>query len=317
MEFAWKYKAPLIDNIQVRTRDADGVSAILYCSLSSNKWYKVNLSIDELNKTTTIINDKIVYNRTIRKMDYFIDDIAIGTGLSKSRNFEGIIKNFSLKYEFLQPDLRFQILTVLQPISFILLLSTILFFLLYLFFPDIFRVSNFSFYLIFLPLLFFLNLYFYNIRKVGYFFGDDIFAINFVQNTYSFIGLLVKSNGNVYRPILYLIHFIKYIFFGINYNLWFYSNIFHSFLNLLLIFYLTYIVTNRNRFLSSMVVLLVITSQVRVWFYMWWSTIGTENLLIETWSLLSLIFLFQAYFNKSFFKYLISLGFLFFAYQYS
>lgn len=297
--------------IQVRTRDANEIVVPLSYAITANKWYNVNLSIDEKNKTTVIINNETVYSRTIRKMDYFIDDIAIGTGLSKSRNFEGIIKNLSLKYELLEPSFRSQIITTLLPVSLILSFLIILFALLYLLYPNSLKISNFSFYSLFLPLLFLLNMYFYSIRKINYFMGDDIFAINFVQNVYSFISLLIKSNGNVFRPILSLAHFIKYSLFGINYDLWFYSNILHSFLNLLLIFYLTYIITWKNKFLSACVVLLVLASQVRVWLYMWWPTIGTENLFIETWSLLCLIFLFQAHYSKSFIKYLFSLGFYF------
>jgi len=297
--------------IQVRTRDANEIIVPLSYQISANKWYKVNLSIDEQNKTTIIINNETVYSRTIRKMDYFIDDIAIGTGLSKSRNFEGIIKDFSFKYEFLEPNFKSQTLAVLQPISFVLAFSIILLALLYLLYPNTFQLSNFNFYSLFFPLLFFLNMYFYSIRKINYFFGDDVFYINFVSNNYSLISLLVKNNGSIFRPILNLIFFIKYQVLGLDYNLWFYSNILHSLLNLLLIFYLAYIITWKNKFLSACVVLLVLSSQVRVWLYLWWPTIGTHNLFVETWSLLSLIFLFQAHFSKSFIKYLFSIGFYF------
>ncbi|MFA6532856.1 MAG: hypothetical protein WCT22_02545 [Patescibacteria group bacterium] len=297
--------------LQVRTRDSNEIVVPLSYTVSANKWYEVNLSIDESSKTTVIINNETVYSRIIRKMDYFIDDIAIGTGLSKSRNFDGIIKNFSIKYELLEPNFRSQIIAMLLPVSLILTVLVIVLSLLYLLYPNILKISNSSFYLLFLPLLFFLNIYLYSIRKSSYFYGDDIFVINFIENNFSLISLLVKSNGSFFRPILNLIYFIKYQLFGLDYNLWFYFNLIHSFINLLLIYCFTYLITKKNKFLAALIVVLVLVSQVRIWLYMWWPSIGTLNLFVETWSILCLIFLFLAYLNKSFSKYLISSGFYF------
>lgn len=297
--------------IQVRTRDSNEIVIPLSNRILANKWYSINLSIDELSKTTVIINNETVYSRIIRKMDYFIDDIAIGTGLSMSRNYEGIIKNFSLKYQLLEPNFKSLIVAPLLPVSFIIIFSIILISLLYLLYPGILKISDLNFYLLFIPLLFFLNTYFYSIRMLNYFYGDDIFTINFVENNFSFISLLIKTNGSSFRPLFNLIFFIKYQLFGLNYILWFYSNIIHSFINLLLIYSFAYLVTKKNKFLSVLIVISILFSQVRIWLYFWWSTIGTGNLFIETWSLLCLIFLFQAFLNKSFLKYLISLCFYF------
>jgi hypothetical protein len=68
-------------------------------SLEANRWYSVQLSIDSNNHIQVMLDNAIVASLVDERIDYEVSDIAIGAGFSKTRGFDGAIKDFSIEYE--------------------------------------------------------------------------------------------------------------------------------------------------------------------------------------------------------------------------
>ena len=69
-------------------------------SLEENRWYSVKLSIDRAKHIQVVLDNDIVASLDDGRIDYEISDIAIGSGFSKTRGFNGAIKDFSIEYEY-------------------------------------------------------------------------------------------------------------------------------------------------------------------------------------------------------------------------
>ena len=69
-----------------------------------NKKYNIRLYLDKTNKLQGYVNNKRVINIQNQNLSYEISDIAVGTGFSKSRSFNGKIENFSINYNYYQKD---------------------------------------------------------------------------------------------------------------------------------------------------------------------------------------------------------------------
>jgi hypothetical protein len=69
-------------------------------SLEANRWYSVKLSIDRNNHIQVMLENAIVANLIDERIGYEISDIAMGTGFSKTRGFNGAVKDFSIEYEY-------------------------------------------------------------------------------------------------------------------------------------------------------------------------------------------------------------------------
>ncbi len=76
------------------------VGYLITDSLKLGEWYSVRLRIDKHKNIKVLLGDEIVVNVRDNKINYFINDIAVGTGFAKTRPFDGEIKDFSLRYSF-------------------------------------------------------------------------------------------------------------------------------------------------------------------------------------------------------------------------
>lgn len=78
---------------------------ILANSCVLNEWYHITISIDKNRRVRISINDFPVIDSKdmpIGEIDYKISDIAIGSGFSKTRDFDGALADFSFEYRLLE-----------------------------------------------------------------------------------------------------------------------------------------------------------------------------------------------------------------------
>ena len=66
-------------------------------SLALNQWYQLKIHVDRKNRLEVFLNGAAV--KDTGAVDYKISDMAIGTGFSKMRNFDGELSNFTLGYK--------------------------------------------------------------------------------------------------------------------------------------------------------------------------------------------------------------------------
>ena len=93
--------------IVLRKGDRDPVGITLTNSLTLNKWYQVKINVDQKNRPEVVLNGNVVVDRDNKDagtFDYKVSDIAVGSGFSKTRNFDGEISNFALHYRFSKKD---------------------------------------------------------------------------------------------------------------------------------------------------------------------------------------------------------------------
>jgi len=65
--------------------------------IEAGKWYRVIIEMDRLNNLRVSLNDNIVINQRVPDMACAFSDVAVGTGFSKTRPFNGIISNFKIE----------------------------------------------------------------------------------------------------------------------------------------------------------------------------------------------------------------------------
>lgn len=92
--------------------------------LQLDKWYFVDLKININKHLIVLLDNKTVIDEVDPNFDFDISEIAVGSGFSKTRPFDGEISKFEIRYSiFKKNDLLFLLLTVLK---ILLILSLIL-----------------------------------------------------------------------------------------------------------------------------------------------------------------------------------------------
>ncbi len=99
-------------------------------TLELNTWHQVDIAIDRKNHVKVDLDQKTAIDSLFPDLNYTLNDIAVGAGLSKTRPFDGMIDDFSITYSLFNryPNADFIIFVVKD----ILFIATIilLFFLL-------------------------------------------------------------------------------------------------------------------------------------------------------------------------------------------
>ena len=72
-------------------------------SLLPQEWYGVKIRVDRYGGVEIFLNEVLFYRERHPSIQLAMSDLAVGTGLSKSRPFDGVIRNFSLDYRLLRP----------------------------------------------------------------------------------------------------------------------------------------------------------------------------------------------------------------------
>jgi len=88
---------------------------------SQHTWHDIDIAVRG-DKLTVFLDGSMQGVMVLENPNYRIDDIAIGTGVSKSRSFNGIIKNFDLKVYKAQPIINVLFFVIMQMIVLLLLL---------------------------------------------------------------------------------------------------------------------------------------------------------------------------------------------------
>lgn len=68
-----------------------------------DKWYQIKIDVSKYHMVEITLDDNIVFRRITDKMKLEVSNIAVGTGFSRSRLFEGGIKDFSIEYIIYKP----------------------------------------------------------------------------------------------------------------------------------------------------------------------------------------------------------------------
>lgn len=86
-------------NLALVIGDKKIVGVLLTNSLKLNRWYDIFISIDRSGALKAKIDGNQVARAALDTSDFRIDDVAIGTGFSKTRTFDGKIDDFSISYK--------------------------------------------------------------------------------------------------------------------------------------------------------------------------------------------------------------------------
>ncbi len=73
---------------------------VLTRSLELDKWYSVDITVTRDKRLRVSLGDKIVVDSLEKDIYFTVSDIAVGTGFSGTRPFDGIIDNFSMTARF-------------------------------------------------------------------------------------------------------------------------------------------------------------------------------------------------------------------------
>lgn len=68
--------------------------------LKLNKKYNIKIKLDKFNHVNIYLDNELITDTSNKYINYEISDIAIGTGFSKTRPFNGRIEDFSIKYSY-------------------------------------------------------------------------------------------------------------------------------------------------------------------------------------------------------------------------
>jgi len=76
----------------------DGLKgSVISKTLELNKWYTVSIILKKSKHLKVLFDNQVVYNNDYQFLIEF-SDIAVGTGFSKTRDFDGAIKDFIIQY---------------------------------------------------------------------------------------------------------------------------------------------------------------------------------------------------------------------------
>src|SRR3972149_2702883 len=70
--------------------------------LTFNEWHKVEIEIRKNNDLKIFFDNEPIVSTLIGNIDYDVADIAVGTGFSRMRHFDGELSDFEIKYELFQ-----------------------------------------------------------------------------------------------------------------------------------------------------------------------------------------------------------------------
>lgn len=91
---------PATASVVVSNRSAQyGFNIVaLTSALEFNKDYAANISLDQEHLLRVVCDGKLIFEGRDKNIDAIVQDIAVGTGVSRSRPFDGAITDFSLRY---------------------------------------------------------------------------------------------------------------------------------------------------------------------------------------------------------------------------
>lgn len=70
----------------------------LHPAVETGKWHSVSIVLDKHKRLKVLFNGNTVYCEKNRELSAAISDIAVGTGYSKTRDFDGAVKDLTLQY---------------------------------------------------------------------------------------------------------------------------------------------------------------------------------------------------------------------------
>lgn len=70
--------------------------------LTLNEWHKVEIDIQKNNNLKILFDGEPVVSTLLGNIDFDVSDIAIGTGFSRMRDFDGELSDVEIKYELFQ-----------------------------------------------------------------------------------------------------------------------------------------------------------------------------------------------------------------------
>ena len=65
--------------------------------IEAGKWYRVAIEVDRFRNLRVSLNDNMAVNQRVPDLACAFSDVAVGTGFSKTRPFNGTISNFSIE----------------------------------------------------------------------------------------------------------------------------------------------------------------------------------------------------------------------------
>jgi len=83
------------------------------------EWHSVKVCVSKDKKIEISLDGNTVVSGVYDSIDYVISDIAIGTGFSKTRPFDGQIKDFSIRYKYFDKVLPNSVLLMIKLLLFI------------------------------------------------------------------------------------------------------------------------------------------------------------------------------------------------------
>ena len=75
---------------------------ILTRSLQLDRWYSVDITITRDKRLKVSLDNRTVVDSPERNIDFIVSDVAVGTGFSKTRPFDGVIEGFSITCRFFE-----------------------------------------------------------------------------------------------------------------------------------------------------------------------------------------------------------------------
>jgi hypothetical protein len=90
-------------------------------SLKMGEEYRVNVRITQTGKVVVALNGLVLVNESAHDLEFRLSDIAIGTGMSKSRPFDGSISDFGMNCRILIKNDRLE--KILRSMEAVLLMS--------------------------------------------------------------------------------------------------------------------------------------------------------------------------------------------------
>ena len=94
-------------------------------SIQPNRWYHVRLSLDRHQELRAYLNGVLVVKEISASLVPAVTDFALGTGYSRSRFFDGAVRDFSLRYRLLDTHPLLGALIVALRIALLALLAAI------------------------------------------------------------------------------------------------------------------------------------------------------------------------------------------------
>jgi hypothetical protein len=87
----------------IGVKGLEGIKGIVITnSLLPNEWCAVQIEVDRYNQVKVHVDETLVYDHPHPSLDFSISDLVIGTGFSRSRPFDGIVKDFRFDYRILR-----------------------------------------------------------------------------------------------------------------------------------------------------------------------------------------------------------------------